>query len=1264
MVERGGLDYPIRVRDEFSKTTALFRKELRQSKKEFREFQKALRTGRQGSASARELAKATRELAAARRALNEARRKSTKPLTDEEKAAAALAAQHKRELRNLALLAKAQRDRERRATALRNAQNADLRRQQALLKAQERKAAADKKSAQSTNVDFQAQRRLNAELFRQRVALKEIALLKAQASAQRLGGDLIGSQATLKRAQQLERSLVGSQKAATSMLFTFRRLVGTLAIFTLARKGVQAFNDLVREGVKFNDTIATAQLGIAGLVTTLGDVRDAQGQSVSKTEELNLALGIAREQTAKLRQDSLRTVATFQELLNTFQVSVGPGLAAGLNLDEVRQLTVDISQAAAALGVPQNQLAEEVRSLLSGTIQARTTRIATALGITNADVRRLKETGELFTFLEEEFSGFAEAAQRQARETFTGIGVLIKGIVQEILGNAAQPLFEELLDLGNKLFDNVLTIVDEAGNIRPNPDVVEAFQAIFNALRDGVVKARELASEIGVSGFQSALGAAGFALQVIVGALEVVVSLFRDVLSVVTLVKEQLGFSSTESSAVAQEIGKWGARLLIANALLGKINKKLLLAVKGPAILVAAFASVAKAIEFILEKIFGVNLNIRETIELISLGLLGAWFSVVEVVSVLGTTITTTLANALDTVITTAKNKASEGKGFIAALFGDDEASQRAATDRINRELDLAQRVAKRRKQAELEIADIRAQAAAKQKALEEEIAAVVGGAAGRGAQGEGFDPGFDAAKAAQEAADAAASFVSTADKPINELGESLTTVNDQIRKARLEFEQATAAAAAGAGAGGRGIVSAFNKEEIANAERLRKIRTALAETEREIARLRQEGVADTEGSLVTLLRDEKDLKDAIAVAEGTSLQLAALKAATVAERLLPAVREESVALQAQVAAERAKTAAVVAQAGPREMALVAARSAVQLAEAELAAMQLRNQTEQQALAAKAAQLPPGAELDSLNQIIEALAIRQGYEEEILRLRLEQLQAAEREAEKVANGSLTEGLKEGFTQFAEQFGSTFQAGINIVKQSLQAFTQFASQAIVDAFDPTKEVDIKERFARLMQQIAQTVLQQLIQLAIAKAILGFKDGGVVPEMNVNGIPLSFAKGGEVPEHWTRRAKGLAKGGFGRPRHVPASDTVPAWLTPGEFVVNRDATKKHFATLRAMNDGDMEVVGSSSAEAAGPSTAMAAGGLVSDRLSNVDQGSESSNGDGDLVVVPAVVASDREMDTFSAGGRNALFAFMRENAGNINALLDRGATGRGR
>jgi TP901 family phage tail tape measure protein len=58
-----------------------------------------------------------------------------------------------------------------------------------------------------------------------------------------------------------------------------------------------------------------------------------------------------------------------------------------------------------------------------------------------------------------------------------------------------------------------------------------------------------------------------------------------------------------------------------------------------------------------------------------------------------------------------------------------------------------------------------------------------------------------------------------------------------------------------------------------------------------------------------------------------------------------------------------------------------------------------------------------------------------------------------------------------------------------------------------------------------------------------------------------MPLRRNKGGEIP-------------GFNQGNIVPGigrTDTVPAMLTPGEFVVNKDATRRNLNTLKAINNG---------------------------------------------------------------------------------------------
>jgi hypothetical protein len=87
-------------------------------------------------------------------------------------------------------------------------------------------------------------------------------------------------------------------------------------------------------------------------------------------------------------------------------------------------------------------------------------------------------------------------------------------------------------------------------------------------------------------------------------------------------------------------------------------------------------------------------------------------------------------------------------------------------------------------------------------------------------------------------------------------------------------------------------------------------------------------------------------------------------------------------------------------------------------------------------------------------------------------------------------------------------------------------------------------------ARMIAQTAATIANTVATYVAATfSFFGYAKGGLVKGM---------ARGGSV------EPRGYAVGGAAtlpRPSNIPASDTVPAWLTPGEFVVRRDAVKKY-------------------------------------------------------------------------------------------------------
>lgn len=284
-----------------------------------------------------------------------------------------------------------------------------------------------------------------------------------------------------------------AESSAKNLFFTFRRLFGVLALFTIIREVTRGVITFVKQMVTLNSALEQSRIGIAALLITAGAVSNAMGESAEGATALAIAGRTASKQIEQLRKDAIETNTSFQDLVETFQVALAPGLRSGLNVDEIRQFTVRIAQAARAIGLQQNQLAEEVRSILSGTIQSRTTRIAVALGITNEDIRQAKAAGNLLQFLEKRFAGISVAGE-QASKTFDGLFNKFKtGLDLAIQGGGVE-FFETI----KSLLDDVgnLVVTKDAEIIKINPALLAFIREIANGLSIAVQNAKAMVSAL------------------------------------------------------------------------------------------------------------------------------------------------------------------------------------------------------------------------------------------------------------------------------------------------------------------------------------------------------------------------------------------------------------------------------------------------------------------------------------------------------------------------------------------------------------------------------------------------------------------------------------------------------------------------------------------------------------------------------------------------------------------------------------------------
>ncbi len=216
-------------------------------------------------------------------------------------------------------------------------------------------------------------------------------------------------------------------------------LKGIVGIAALAFATKQ-LSELASMGAKFNVELEGMVLGMKAVVAANITATDATGKQLEGTEKLAVAQKLVNEQVEKMKTDALLTVATLQQIVQSMQAAIPPAMAAGLTLDQTRQIMVAIVQAAGAIALPMQQVDVEVREILSGTMNMHT-RLRGVLGITNEQIKNWKDQNILFDQLMKKMASFVAAGQ-EAGDSFKGVTSSLRDFQEQLTGKAMKPAME------------------------------------------------------------------------------------------------------------------------------------------------------------------------------------------------------------------------------------------------------------------------------------------------------------------------------------------------------------------------------------------------------------------------------------------------------------------------------------------------------------------------------------------------------------------------------------------------------------------------------------------------------------------------------------------------------------------------------------------------------------------------------------------------------------------------------------------------------
>lgn len=236
-----------------------------------------------------------------------------------------------------------------------------------------------------------------------------------------------------------QQNLSNLNKAASSTSIIFNGIATQAAGVTAALTGMYtaggAIGELIKAPYEFAKGMETNQIGISGILQSMTELD-------GKTLEWNAAMRISNGILKDLNDAALKTAATSEDLIEAFRALLGPGLEAGMTIEQLKEFTTVGVNAVKSIGLPRNQIVQELRDMVQGGIRPQSSTLATSLGLTDADIKEAKNSAEgLYTFLMKRMEGFKRASL-ETPKTMAGLMDQIKEGYTRTAAIGTEPLYE------------------------------------------------------------------------------------------------------------------------------------------------------------------------------------------------------------------------------------------------------------------------------------------------------------------------------------------------------------------------------------------------------------------------------------------------------------------------------------------------------------------------------------------------------------------------------------------------------------------------------------------------------------------------------------------------------------------------------------------------------------------------------------------------------------------------------------------------------
>ena len=241
-------------------------------------------------------------------------------------------------------------------------------------------------------------------------------------------------------AQRVERSLVSAQGAADGLL---RRVFAVGAAYLSLNTAVGVFARLTSSAFKYTASLEATKIGLSSVMSAVENVPWAQ------------ATKMAEGAFEKIKQMSIESPGSAQDMFGIFNGIVGPVRAAGASLQTVYDLTRDTTLTAAALGVDFQQASRDINMMARGTagVDVKLFSLLKSTGAIKEDTEQWNknltaaERVEKLGAALKKFSGSGEAFGK----SWAGVMSTFEGLTDELKRTTFQPLMRSIAATTDRL---------------------------------------------------------------------------------------------------------------------------------------------------------------------------------------------------------------------------------------------------------------------------------------------------------------------------------------------------------------------------------------------------------------------------------------------------------------------------------------------------------------------------------------------------------------------------------------------------------------------------------------------------------------------------------------------------------------------------------------------------------------------------------------------------------------------------------------------